>query len=100
MILKPGVKLHSATCDTAVVVIRAPETDLEVACGGAPMHTGDESSRVSLHPGPTEGTLLGKRYFDEDAGIELLCIRAGAGALTCDGRPIPVKSAKPLPSSD
>ena len=47
-----------------------------------------------------EGTLLGKRYVDDDAGLELLCTKAGPGTLHCDGRPLGLKGAKPLPSSD
>jgi hypothetical protein len=47
-----------------------------------------------------DGPLLGKRYADDDLGLELLCTRAGTGALTVDGRPLLLKGAKPLPSSD
>jgi hypothetical protein len=47
-----------------------------------------------------DGPLLGKRYVDEDTDLELLCSRPGAGALTADGRPLAVKTAKPLPASD
>ena len=47
-----------------------------------------------------EGTLVGKRYADEDSGLEVLCAKPGPGALAVDGREVPVKGAKPLPSSD
>ena len=47
-----------------------------------------------------EGSLLGKRYEDETAGVEVLCTKPGPGALACDGRALTLKSAKPLPSSD
>lgn len=46
------------------------------------------------------GTQLGKRYADEDAGLELLCARAGTGSLSLAGAAIEIKSAKPLPASD
>ena len=35
-----------------------------------------------------------------DSGIELLCTKAGEGSLSLDGAPLPLKEAKPLPSSD
>jgi len=46
------------------------------------------------------GSLLGKRYIDEDSGLEALCAKPGAGSLSADGRPLAVKDAKKLPSSD
>ena len=47
MELKPGLRLESATCDTQVVVVRAPKeaTDVDVRCGGHPMR--DSSYRRS-----------------------------------------------------
>lgn len=50
--------------------------------------------------GLDEPVLLGKRYTDEESGLELLCTKAGPGTLTCAGRVMPLKDAKPLPSSD
>jgi hypothetical protein len=47
-----------------------------------------------------ESTLLGKRYADEELGLELLCTQGGDGALTIGDRPLLIKGAKPLPSSD
>jgi hypothetical protein len=44
--------------------------------------------------------LIGKRYADEELGLELLCTRAGTGALTVNGEVLQVKGAKPLPASD
>ena len=44
--------------------------------------------------------MLGKRYADDEAGIELLCTQAGQGALFLNGEPLRLKEAKPLPSSD
>jgi len=32
--------------------------------------------------------------------LEVLCTKAGAGALAANGRPLELKSPKPLPSSD
>ena len=51
-------------------------------------------------PALADGTLMGKRYAEPDVGLELLCTKPGAGTLTCNGAPIALKDAKPLPSSD
>jgi hypothetical protein len=100
--LRPGQKLHSAVCDTQVIVVRAPSTEVELGCGGAPLlEDGQEpDSGVALDPELSDGPLLGKRYADDDLGLELLCNRAGKGTLTLNGSPLLVKGAKPLPSSD
>jgi hypothetical protein len=102
MKLRPGQRLHSAVCDAQVVVVRAPSDPVDVGCGGAPMlDDGQEAdAAATLDPSLGEGPLLGKRYADDDLGLELLCTRAGTGALTADGRALLVKGAKPLPSSD
>ena len=102
MKLRPGQKLHSAVCDAQVVVVKAPADDVELGCGGAPLlDDGQEAdAAATLDTSLGDAPLLGKRYADEELGLELLCTRAGAGALTIDGRPLLVKGAKPLPSSD
>lgn len=102
MELKAGGRLRSAVDATEVVVIRAPKEPVEVTCGGVPMVSPDEAppagGAADGHGG--EGAALGKRYVDETAGLELLCTKGGTAPLACDGRPLELKSAKPLPSSD
>lgn len=102
MQLRPGQRLHSAVCDAQVVVVRVPAVAVEVACGGAPLLSEGDAvpADVVLDPSLGDGPLLGKRYADDDLGLELLCTRPGSGALTVDGRPLLLKGAKPLPSSD
>ena len=101
MKLRPGQKLHSAVCDAQVVVVKAPGADVEVGCGGAPLlDDGESDDAAALDASLGDGPLLGKRYADDDLGLELLCTRAGTGALTVEGRPLLLKGAKPLPSSD
>lgn len=101
MILKPGAKLRSAVCDAQFVVVRAPTDEVDLACGGATLlGPDDEDVRVAIDPALATGSLLGKRYAVEDLGLELLCAKAGDGALTCNGQPVELKGAKPLPSSD
>jgi hypothetical protein len=102
MKLRPGQKLHSAVCDAQVVVVKAPSDAVEIGCGGAPLlDDGQEAApAATLDSSLGDGPLLGKRYADDALGLELLCTRAGTGALTVDGRLLLVKGAKPLPSSD
>jgi hypothetical protein len=102
MKLRPGQKLHSAVCDAQVVVVRAPADAVDVGCGGAPLLDDGQEPDAASTPDPSlgDGPQLGKRYADDDLGLELLCTRAGTGALTVDGRPLLLKGAKPLPSSD
>jgi len=97
--LRTGQTLHSAVDATTVVVIRAPDDDVTVTCGDAEM--------LESAPDPTpdagsggDGALLGKRYADENVGIELLCTKAGTSPLAVNGAPLGLKEAKPLPASD
>ncbi len=53
-----------------------------------------------MDEGHDGGTLLGKRYSDEASGVEILCVKPGAGSLGIDGRLLELKTAKALPSSD
>jgi hypothetical protein len=100
MQLKPGLRLQSAVCDTQVVVVRGGG-EIDIRCGGAAMAPlGDELERQPLDDAHAGGTLMGKRYADEDSGLELLCTKPGAGALSIGDVPLPMKQAKPLPSSD
>jgi hypothetical protein len=102
MDLKPGTRWASQVCDTEVIVVRAPTEPVSLECGGhpvAPVGT-DASSGLTLDPSFAEGSLIGKRFVHADSGLELLVTKAGAGSLAVDGSPIPLKEAKPLPSSD
>jgi hypothetical protein len=98
--LKAGQKLWSAVCDTQVIVVRAPQGDVDLRCGGSAMAPGDGERTGDPSPGWSGGTVLGKRYADEASTIELLCARAGAGSLSLGTEAIAQKSAKPLPASD
>lgn len=96
VLVKAGTRLRAGTAE--VIVVRAPQWPVELACDGEPLRQ-PEGEVPSSTAG--EATLqMGKRYVDESAGIELLCTRAGVGTLSCDGRAMLVKGAKPLPSSD
>ncbi|MET7473819.1 hypothetical protein ABZT17_05565 [Streptomyces sp. NPDC005648] len=96
-----GQMLASTVDTTAVIVVRCPDGDLEITCGGAAMTEGSDPA-PSGAPDPTlmGGALLGKRYADDGLGLELLCTKPGPGTLAVNGVPMPMKSAKPLPASD
>lgn len=94
---KPGLKLRSTACSTEVVVVRPAAESVELTCCGAPMTTDEVAAAPTPDP---DGILLGKRYTDEESGLEVLCTRPGSGELAVDGRPLALKGTKPLPSSD
>jgi hypothetical protein len=96
--MKAGMKLKSAVCDTEVMVIRG--SGAVVDCGGAPMAAERPVERGTPAAGFADGTKIGKRYVDAAGGIELLCVKSGAGSLSIAGTALQTKEAKPLPSSD
>lgn len=102
MLVKPGQRLASVVDTTEVIVVRAPDRDVDVSCGGAAMVAPGEVAPDAdrLDPAWSDGTLLGKRYADEELGLELLATKAGGGSLSVDGVALPIKDAKPLPASD
>jgi hypothetical protein len=102
MDLKPGSRWRSAVCDAEVVVVRPPAAAAVLACGGHTMvaHGAERPAGAALSPDHSAGSLLGKRYTDAESGLEALCTKPGAGSLSLDGRPLAVKEAKKLPSSD
>jgi len=102
MKLKPGTRWKSSVCDTQVMVVAAPDADLALTCGGAPLVALDEEppAGAGLDPEAAGGTQIGKRYVNEDGSLELLCTKPGQGSLALAGEPLGLKGAKPLPSSD
>jgi hypothetical protein len=99
MELRPGLRLESTTSETEIVVVKAPAgADLDVRCGGQPM--AEQGSGTSNGDAADGETLMGKRYSSEELGLEVLCTKPGAGALSVGDTPLEIKGAKPLPSSD
>lgn len=99
--LRPGDQLASSVCSTRVVVVRAPADGQlpAITCGGEAVVPA--SSATAPQSGTAEAvTLIGKRYVDANETVELLCTSSGSGELSCDGVPMTVKVAKPLPASD
>jgi hypothetical protein len=102
MELKAGSRLRSTTDSTEVIVVRAPSGAVDLRCGGQPMVSIDDTRGAALPiaPGFDQGCQLGKRYADDDTGIEVLCTKPGPASLSLGDEPLHLKGAKPLPSSD
>jgi hypothetical protein len=101
MEVKAGTRLRSVTCTTEVIVVRTISGDVDLRCGGQAMVPIDQPGpRRSLDRADSDGTLLGKRYVSGDEALEVLCTKAGEGALSVGDDPMSRKDAKPLPSSD
>ncbi len=102
MDLKPGSRWKSAVCDAQLVVVRPPSSAGELQCGGEAVLPIDDAATPSgaVSPDFAEGVAIGKRYVDEDSGLEILGAKAGKGSLAFDGKALAVKGAKPLPASD
>lgn len=94
-----GRRLRSTVCATEVIVVHAPDVPVDLSCGGHPMTSGPGRAG-SPAAGYDSGTLLGKRYVDEQTGLEVLCTKPGTGGLAADGRPLTIKAPKALPASD
>lgn len=102
MDLQPGSRWKSAVCDTEVVVVRPPKSEITLECGGYQVipHSEARPEGKAISPDFSDGSQMGKRYADDETGIEVLCTKTGAGTLTIGGRPIGAKEAKKLPASD
>jgi hypothetical protein len=101
MLLKVGSRLKSTVCTAEVMVVRAPGDDVALTCGGAPMSApGEEVAGQTIDPDLATGAQLGKRYADEELGLEVLVTKAGDGTLSVNGTVLELKGAKGLPASD
>ena len=102
MELKAGARLRSATDTTEVVVVKAPAEPVDLRCGGEPMLAIDAERGADrpIGAGFDEGSQLGKRYADDEIGIEILCTKPGPASLSLGDARLYLKGAKPLPSSD
>jgi hypothetical protein len=96
--LKVGSRIRAATSACELIVIKGSDSAGTLKCAGGQM---EPLAGVGTGPATGEPVVeLGKRYVDEEAGIELLCTKAGLGPLTFAGRQLELKSARLLPASD
>lgn len=101
MKLSPGQQVASAVDGTKMIVVRAPDDDVVLTCGGAAMvDPAEAGTGGAADPARQDATLLGKRYTHEGLGLELLCTKPGQGTVAVNGEPLKIKESKPLPASD
>jgi hypothetical protein len=98
---RAGTRLRSVACTTEVVIVRASGAAVDLRCGGAPMvGLHDATAQGPSVPADAPATLIGKRYWCESVGLELLCTKGGSGELTVGDEPMVIRSTAALPSSD
>jgi hypothetical protein len=101
MEIKAGSRLACPDCTVELVVVKPPSGPVTLTCSGTAVVEATADRPGAGHSSAeSDGTLVGKRYADEETGLEVLCAKPGPGQLAADGRVIEVKGAKPLPSSD
>jgi len=102
MELKVGSRWKSTVCTTELAVVRPAKAAVRLECGGSAVIAmgADRPADGTVAPAYASGTLLGKRYVDEQSGLEVLCTKPGTGSLAVDGRVLTLREAKRLPSSD
>jgi hypothetical protein len=101
MQLKAGMRLKSAVDTCEIVVVKTPADPVDLRCGGHPFVAIDaEATPASVEAGFDGGTQLGKRYADDELGLEVLCTKAGEGSISVGETLLEVKGAKALPASD
>lgn len=98
--LTPGTRLKSAVCTTEIMIITAPADDIEINCGGEPMDPDGEGNGGAVHQDHSDGSILGKRYTNEEGTLEVLCVKGGEGSLSAGGSAMKVKDATKLPKTD
>lgn len=100
--LKPGSRLYGAACTTELIVVKTTAGVIDLRIGGHPAlrSAADRIGGMVVTTAPESATLVGKRYVDADESLEVLCTRAGAGAVAVGDVLCEVKEAKALPASD
>ena len=99
--LRTGARLKSTVCAGEIMVVAAPDGDVELTCGGAPMVDPTATAAAAeLNPEHAVGIQIGKRYITEDGKLEILCVKAGEGGLAANGELLLQKDTKKLPKTD
>lgn len=100
--LRPGTRIFSGVCDTELIVVKAPKTEVNLTVGGAPALSEKSDSRAPgvVQDGHGGGAVMGRRYGDAAGELELLCTKAGEGVPGVDGVVLGLREHKVLPSSD
>ncbi|MEE2030886.1 hypothetical protein [Rhodococcus chondri] len=100
--LKTGARLRSQVCTTEVIVVRADNPPAALNCGGHPMiEIGKPVTEgLTIDSAFAAGSVLGKRYRDAEATVEILVTKPGSGSPALGDQLLELKTAQPLPSSD
>jgi len=99
--IKPGSRWKSTVCDAEAVVVKPSADSAIPRCGGEDMVSlGTATDARVPRPGFDGGCTVGKRYRSERTGLELLCTKAGNGALGVGEELLSVVEARKLPASD
>ena len=98
MQLKVGARLRSAVSAVEVIVVRCPDGDVGLECGGEPMAVPGDEAPASGRPEPAGLSTLGKRYGSDS--LEVLVTKGGSGVLSVDGEELRLREPKQMPSSD
>lgn len=99
--VKPGSRWKSNVCTAEAVVVRAPKSDGLPQCGGVDMSPlGEPGNPSTLVAGFEGGCAIGKRYKSDADGLEMLCTKAGDGALGFADKILTLVETKKLPASD
>ncbi len=98
MELKVGSRIKCLKTSAEFMVVKLGDGTLTNSGQKLVLSTSEENSdNDSSLEGP--GNLLEKRY-ESKGGIIVLCTKAGAGIISCDGEPMTEVKPKRLPSSD
>jgi len=98
MPVAPGARLRNNASGCEVVVVKAPTQAGELSCAGVVMTT--DAREGSPVAGAGAVIALGKRYSNDEVGIEVLVVAGGEGPLTFEGAELSQKQASALPASD
>lgn len=82
--------------------MRSSTETIDLRCGGLAFEIldGEAGPRSPIAEGFEGGTQVGKRYADDDAGIEVLCTKGGPASVSIGEQVLAPKGAKALPASD
>ena len=92
-----GKRYVCATCGAEVIVTRGGDEVLYCDHGGGQGRA--EAEDLDEREGSV-AIQLGRRYVDEQSGIQVLCTKAGEGSLFIGEREMEVQQPRALPSSD
>lgn len=99
--IKPGSRWKSVVCTAEAVVVKTASDGAVPRCGGEDMvPLGTDAPSLAPRNGFDQGCAVGKRYASARTGLELLCTKAGAGALSIGDELLELVEARKLPASD